>query len=274
MLGDTQTAATTVANLQAIGLSQEDLIRLTDAATGAWAKYGDSIPIDGLAEAINETVQAGKVTGVFADVLNWAGTSEDAFNEKLATTTDASKRAQMVLAELYKQDLVELGQGWRDVNEDIVEANESQARMDEAMGRLGEALSPVANAIRNVGADAITWLADRITEAIDAFQSLWNTMTKFDLETNARQQSMAASRGYVPSDSIASTADAGERALAAADNSAWRSVTSGSGSKSTAASVTQTINLSVDLDGQRLSRTTYSYNKAEEQRRGFNFVNG
>ena len=73
VLGDTQTAATTLANLQAIGLSQSDLITLVDAATGAWATYGDSIPIDGLAEAINETIQTGKVTGVFADVLNWAG---------------------------------------------------------------------------------------------------------------------------------------------------------------------------------------------------------
>lgn len=40
-------------------------------------KYGDSIPIDGLAEAVNETVKTGTVTGTFADVLNWAGTSED-----------------------------------------------------------------------------------------------------------------------------------------------------------------------------------------------------
>ena len=49
VLGDTQTTATTVANLQAIGLSQEDLMVIIDQATGAWATYGDSIPIDGLA---------------------------------------------------------------------------------------------------------------------------------------------------------------------------------------------------------------------------------
>ena len=83
VLGDTQTAATTTANLQAIGLSQQDLMLITDSAIGAWARYGDSIPIDGLAEAINETIQAGQVTGTFADVLNWAGTNEDDFNAKL-----------------------------------------------------------------------------------------------------------------------------------------------------------------------------------------------
>ena len=61
---------------------QEQLNELVNGPIGGWAKYGDSIPIDGLAEAINETVKAGKVTGTFADILNWAGTSEDGFNEK------------------------------------------------------------------------------------------------------------------------------------------------------------------------------------------------
>ena len=41
VLGDTQTAATTTANLQAIGLSQKDLIETTYAVIGAWSKYGD-----------------------------------------------------------------------------------------------------------------------------------------------------------------------------------------------------------------------------------------
>lgn len=93
VLGDTQTAATTTANLQAIGLSQQDLMLITDSAIGAWTRYGDSIPIDGLAEAINETIQAGTVTGTFADVLNWAGTSEDDFNAKLEAANSTSERA-------------------------------------------------------------------------------------------------------------------------------------------------------------------------------------
>ena len=49
------------------------------AATGIWAKYGDSIPLDGLAESINETANVGTVTGNLADALNWAGINEDDF---------------------------------------------------------------------------------------------------------------------------------------------------------------------------------------------------
>ena len=70
VLGDDQTAATTTANLQALGLSQKDLTDVINGTIGAWATYGDSIPIDGLAESINETVKVGQVTGTFADMLN------------------------------------------------------------------------------------------------------------------------------------------------------------------------------------------------------------
>ena len=45
---------------------------MIDGTIGAWATYGDSIPIDSLAEAVNETIRTSKVTGTFADVLNWA----------------------------------------------------------------------------------------------------------------------------------------------------------------------------------------------------------
>ena len=59
VLADDQTTATTVANLQALKLDQEKLNELINGAVGAWAEYGDSIPIDDLAEAINETVNTG-----------------------------------------------------------------------------------------------------------------------------------------------------------------------------------------------------------------------
>lgn len=179
VLGDTQTAATTVANLQAIGLSQEDLMELVDAATGAWATYGDSIPIDGLAEAINETISVGKATSNFTDVLTWAGTNEDDFNEKLAAANDSTERANIVLEELAKQGLADTGQAWRDVNGDIVEANEAQAEWDKAMGELGEALVPAANALRRFGANAIGYVTEMVRNAISALQDLGSAMGSF-----------------------------------------------------------------------------------------------
>ena len=59
IIGDQQASATALANLQALGLSQQDLTVMIDGTIGAWAKYGDSIPIDSLSEAVNETVRTG-----------------------------------------------------------------------------------------------------------------------------------------------------------------------------------------------------------------------
>ena len=176
VLGDTQTAATTTANLQAIGLAQEDLVTVTNAAIGAWATYGDSIPIDGLSESINETIQAGKVTGTFADVLNWAGTSEDDFNAKLEAANGTTERANIVLQELKSQGLDQAGKAWQDANEDVVALNEATERWDVAMAQLGETLTPAATAIKNFGADAIIWLADQIQAVIEWWNSLVSVM--------------------------------------------------------------------------------------------------
>lgn len=176
VLGDTQTAATTTANLQAIGLAQEDLITVTNAAIGAWATYGDSIPIDGLSESINETIQAGKVTGTFADVLNWAGTSEDDFNAKLEAANGTTERANIVLQELKSQGLDQAGKAWQDANEDVVALNEATERWDGAMAQLGETLTPAATAIKNFGADAILWLADQLQIVFEWWERLVTVM--------------------------------------------------------------------------------------------------
>lgn len=165
VLGDTQTAATATANLQAIGLEQDKLRQITDGAIGAWAKYGDSIPIDGLAEAINETIQVGTVTGSFADVLNWAGTSEDEFNQKLSEAGSAAERADLVLQELANQGLMQAAEGWRQNNQDIEQANLAQENMNQALAGLGEALSPLVTTVVN----GISWLVGLVSDLVHGF---------------------------------------------------------------------------------------------------------
>lgn len=171
VLGDDQTAATATANLQAVGLSQEQLTGLTDAAIGAWARYGDSIPIDSLSEAINETIKTGTVTGTFADVLNWAGQSEDAFNAKLAEASNESERANMVLQAMVDQGLAQAGEAWQQNNQDIVAANEAQADLNESLGELSKILSPVANFAAQFAADLVgklVELAGVVSEAVSS----------------------------------------------------------------------------------------------------------
>lgn len=250
VLGDTQTAATTVANLQAIGLAQGDLRGMIDSVIGAWATYGDSIPIDGLAEAVNETIQAGKVTGTFADVLNWAGVSEDEFNEKLSAANGSTERAQIVLNQLANQSLPETGKAWRDANEDVVAYNESQMKLDEAMGQLGETLAPVAAGLKDVfaegvyaAADAVAWLIEKIEDAIGWLKDLndrisnseeWKEFTAAEstpasdyqalLDSYKIDGSHAAGLYRVPYDGYVAELHRGERVLTSGEADAYNAL--------------------------------------------------
>lgn len=163
VLGDNQTAATTTANLQALGLEQDKLRQITEGAIGAWAKYGDSIPIDGLAESINETVKTATVTGNFADVLNWAGTSEDDFNAKLQKANSTSERANIVLQELTKQGLIKSADAWRENAGALVDANEAQAEFEQATSQLSQVILPITSKIQSSLANMLKPLADLIT---------------------------------------------------------------------------------------------------------------
>lgn len=157
VLGDDQTAATTTANLQALGLSQSQLDQIINGTIGAWATYGDSIPIDSLSEAINETVKTGNVTGTFADVLNWAGTSEDEFNAKLQAANSESERANLVLQELANQGLMTAGQAWQENNEALFENNQANADLQEQLSELGETAMPIITAVTQGIANILSW---------------------------------------------------------------------------------------------------------------------
>ncbi len=150
ILGDDQTAATATANMQALGLSQTELTKMVEGTIGAYMKYGDSIPIDGLSEAINETVKVGKVTGTFADVLNWAGTNEDEFNKKLETCSSNSERANLILQELTNQGLLTTAEAYRENNKALIENNEATAENQKASAELGETLMPLFTTLTNI----------------------------------------------------------------------------------------------------------------------------
>ena len=212
VLGDTQTAATTAANLQAIGLEQEQLMTITEQTIGAWAKYGDSIPIDGLAEAVNETIKAGTVTGTFADVLNWGSaegetfgvklresteankewneavancsTAEDYFNLALSECTTTAERADLVQQAMARQGLAEMATAWKKNNEDIVKTHEAQARYEEAQAGLAERLLPVKTALTDLATGGFDVMASAIDGAKDAIKDLgdWWEKTRPKLE--------------------------------------------------------------------------------------------
>lgn len=144
ILGDTDTATEASQLLAQLADSAEDVSVWTNIAAGVNGTFGDSLPIEGLIEAANETANVGQVTGVLADALNWVGISEDEFNTKLAACSSESERNQLImdtLAGTYD----EAADAFYRNNEAIVEARNNQAQLDATLATLGQTVSNVKN---------------------------------------------------------------------------------------------------------------------------------
>lgn len=147
--GDDMMATNAVSNLTGMGLSVKEMQKTLESATAVWTKYGDSIPIEGLTESINETAQVSKVTGNLADALNWAGVSEDDFNAKLEKTKTVQERTKLINDTLM-QSYGKSKQIYDENTKAMRAYNESQDAVAEKQAQLGQTLAPVNTMINNV----------------------------------------------------------------------------------------------------------------------------
>ena len=144
ILGDTDTATEASQLLAKLAESEEDVATWTNIAAGVSGTFGDSLPIESLIEASNETAKVGTVTGTLADALNWAGISEDEFNEKLAACTDESDRNRLIM-ETLSGTYDDAADAFYRNNEALVESRNNQAMLDETLATLGQTVSDVKN---------------------------------------------------------------------------------------------------------------------------------
>lgn len=164
ILGDTDTATEASQLLAKLSDSTEDISKWTDIAAGVYGTFGDSLPVEGLIEASNETAKVGQVTGVLADALNWAGISEDAFNEALAQCSSESERNQLIMDTL-SGTYDEASDAFYQNNAALVASRDAQAQMDAALAGLGETIAAVKTSLT---ADFLP----AISQVITAFSGL------------------------------------------------------------------------------------------------------
>lgn len=173
VIGDETAANTAVSNFMALETSEENLNSLLNSATGIWAKYGDSIPLDGLAESVNETAKVGQITGNLADALNWAGVSEDEFNEKLAACTTEQER-QNLIASTLNETYGDLADEYNKNNEATINYNKAQAELNDAMAQVGKAAMPVVTVFKSLGAEILNDIMPNVQELGQSFTDLVN----------------------------------------------------------------------------------------------------
>lgn len=266
VLGDTQSAATAAANLQALGLDQENLAELTEMAIGAWSRYGDSIPIDAMAESINMAFQQNEVSGALADTIDWAGGNSEAFAAKLALASDAGVKQRIIMDELKRLGLDVAAEGWRDMNGDIVAANETQAEYEAAMGRLGDVLSPVADGIRQFGANAVNWLADQIADLLPVVQNIIGKLREWNAVARENREKMAETEAQ---------AYAEYRARVDDTTPVWETGSNGTYTPSTGAernSTTITTNVTLEMDGEVVAQKQVTQNQRQSTLAGSSMI--
>ena len=193
ILGETDQSVEAVNHLFALcGDNTKSLSDWTNIASGVYATFGDSLPLEGLTEAANETAKVGQVTGPLADAINWASeaavqqgvalsgnqaavdaynsalasgaTQEDAFNAALAACNTEQERAQLItdtLSGVY----AEAGAQYQQTNADVIAYRQSQSDLTEAMSSLGQTFMPIVTGLTDVA----TMLLSGVQPAVQWF---------------------------------------------------------------------------------------------------------
>lgn len=165
VLGEEDRSVEAVNHLAKFVETEKDMSKWTDIATGVWATFGDSLPIEGLTEASNETAKVGKITGVLADALNWAGVNEDTFQASLDKCATEQERAALItetLSGLYD----DAADKYRENNASIIEARLATSDYTDSMAELGERMEPMTTAVTN-GLNGILQKALELTGKVD-----------------------------------------------------------------------------------------------------------
>lgn len=157
--------------------NQEDLNSWVTITQGIWGSYQDSLPVEGLAEASNETAKTGKVTGVLADALNWSGeaasmfskymgedvtTAEDAFNEALKECSTEQERQKLIvdtLTTLYG----DAADKYEEASGAQLEEKEAAAEATLAQANLAAAIAPATTEWTKMKTQLVTAVTPAIT---------------------------------------------------------------------------------------------------------------
>ena len=167
VLGDSGQAVEASQHLALIADNEKELAGLTDILTGVYATFGESLPLEGLAEGINHTASLGEVQGSLADALEWSGISVEDFNDKLAKLKTEEERQDLIVKTLndtYKG----ASDQYKETNKDIIESRKAQERLTDAMAEVGRVGEPIMTAVKNA-------IADMAENAVPLIEGLVNS---------------------------------------------------------------------------------------------------
>lgn len=199
ILGEEDTATEAAQNLARLTTNEQELQQWTNIAAGAFAVFGDALPVENLAEGAQEAASTGQAVSGLSDALNWSKisadqwsaalsgnsdaqaafnqaisegqTKEDAFNAALASCSDQQERSTLI-TETLNGLLGEAGQQYQETNKDLLASRDAQNEMNKSMQELGEAALPVKTAVTEIGTSLLNQLAPALETVTGWYKSL------------------------------------------------------------------------------------------------------
>lgn len=141
VLGDSGKATEASMHLAQIAKDEQELETWTNILTGAYARFGDSLPIENIAEGAQTTLTLNQANAGMVDALEFAGLNVDDFNAQLqGLNTEEEKSAFITdtLNEIYGAS----AEKYKEVNKDVIAANDAQNKYNQAMADIATKAQP------------------------------------------------------------------------------------------------------------------------------------
>ena len=168
VLGESDVSVEAANHLAQLTTSQKDLSEWTTICQGIYATFGDSLPIEGLTEAANETAKTASVTGTLADALNWAGISEDEFNAQLAACNSEAEREQLIRETLIGT-YNEAAAAYEKNAAEVLKQNEAQAKLQDSLAKLGAVVAPIVTIFTQFATEALAVVVPYIQQLAEQY---------------------------------------------------------------------------------------------------------
>ena len=169
VFGEEDRAVEAAQQIAALSDNHLQMAKMVDIATGAWARWGDSLATESLMEAMNSTAKIGTVQGTLADALEWSGVNLDEFNEQLGKMNNESDRSFYImntLDKLYSQ----AADDYRANNASIIAARKANSDYTDTVAEMGAIIEPITTKVQEGFALILRKIIDLISGGdVEAF---------------------------------------------------------------------------------------------------------
>lgn len=163
VLGDSGAATEASLHLAEFAKNEKELEELTNSLTGAYSRFGASLPLENIAEGVSTTLTLNQANAGMVDAIEFAGGSVEDFNAKLQSLdTEEEKRA--FILQTLNESYGEAGEKYKEVNKEVIAANEAQNQYNQAMADIATKAQPAITSFKTAMVGVLQTVLEKFNE--------------------------------------------------------------------------------------------------------------